>query len=299
MILEQPGYGVEILGEAWNYTNDRWGETYACIDYTRQKEPYLFFKECFAFTQPGLTVESAFGDVGQIVLMAIRLEVNSGKGVKYIELIGIQKYILRVEMNMATDDPSSLQAIYEEQAASIIDYVLQNMLEKSRLIPRPTATPLSPTQVSLHAQLNPSLITELEANTFYEGTWEALGDYVDSKGPYVCRAFEDRTNADVFWVRFSNCIFLYHPNFNFDGFVEGYKKPEHVFLESSHQYTDKFFLYGQLEGHTYFHAWMVHGEYLYYVQLESRTIGEPKVETIFTQAVDDFIYAVLMLNVQK
>ena len=58
MILGQPFYGVEILGEDWNYTNDRWGDTYACIDYTREKEPYLFFEECFALTQPNLTFES-------------------------------------------------------------------------------------------------------------------------------------------------------------------------------------------------------------------------------------------------
>ena len=44
---------------------------------------------------------------------------------------------------------------------------------------------------------------------------------------------------------------------------------------------------------------MVHGEYLYYVVLESRTIGEAKVENMFTKEVDDFIYAVLMLNEEK
>ncbi len=316
MILGQPGYGVEILGEDWKYTNDRWGDTYACIDYTREKEPYLFFEQCFALAQPNLTFESqrdrfindnfetlepdnTFGDAGQISLLAKQVEVNSGKGVKFFEVIGIEKYILLVEMNLATEDASPLQRIYEEQAAGIIDYVLQNMLERSHLTARPTATPLSPTQESIYATLGNNLISELEVNLLYEGTWEALGDFVDPKNPMVCRDFEDRTNADVLWVKFSNCIFLHHPDFNFDGFTEGYKKPENVFLESSHQYSEKFFLYGKFEGHTYFHAWMLHGEYLYYVVLESRTIGEPKVETIFTSTVDDFIYAVLMLNAKK
>jgi len=317
MILGQPFDGVEILGEKWNYTNDRWGETYACISYTREKEPYLFFEQCFALTQPNLTFESqhdaflndsyetltpnnTFGDVGQISLMAKRLEDNSTKFVKFFEIIGIEKYILLVEMNFATDDQTQLQAIYENQMATTIDYMFQNMLEKSRLIPRPTATPVSPTQESFYARLNKNLITESEASTLYGGTWEALGDYVDSKDPYVCRDFEDRTNADVLWVRFSNCIFLYNASkFNFEKFVESYKKPDNVFLESRHQYDDKFFLYGKFDGHTYFHAWMIHGEYLNYVQLESRTIGEPNVEHVFTDDVDDFIYDVLMINAEK
>jgi len=316
MILDQPFNDVEILGETWNYTNDRWGETYACIDYTREKEPYLFFEQCFALTQPTLTFEiqrdaflndgfeslepgTTFGDVGQISLLAKRLEDNSGKGVKIIELIGVDEYLLLVEMNMATDDTSALQSIYEKEAADIVNYALKNMLEKAHLVPRPTPTPLSLTQESFQTTFGNKLITELEASTLYEGTWEALSDFIDPENPMVCRDFEDRTNADVLWVGFSNCIILHHPDFNFDGFVESKKGPENVFLESSHQYDNKFFLYGQFKGHTYFHAWMLDEEYLYYVVLESRTIGEAKVENLFTKEVDDFIYAVLMLNVEK
>jgi hypothetical protein len=144
------------------------------------------------------------------------------------------------------------------------------------------------------------LITELEAGTLYEGTWEALGDFIDPENPMACRDFEDRTNADVLWVSFSDCIILHHPNFNFDEFAEGIKKKsENVILKSSHQYDNQFILYGQFKGHTYFYAYMLHGDYLYYVVLESRTIGEAKVENMFTKEVDDFIYAVLMLNAEK
>jgi hypothetical protein len=317
MILGQPGSGVEILGEDWNYTNDRWGDTYGCIDYTREKEPYLFFEQCFGYTQPDLTYESqrdaivadgfealqpnnTFGNVAQISLLAKRLEDNSTKFVKFFELIGVDKYILLVEMNMAADDTSPLQTIYEEQAADIIDYVLQNMLEKSRLIPRPTATPLSPTQESFYATLGNKLITELEASTLYEGTWESLGDFVDPENPMVCRDFEDRTNADVLWVFFSDCIILHHPDFNFDGLADGIKKKsENVVLKSSHQYENQFILYGQLQGHTYFYAYMLQADYLYYVVLESRTVGEANVENIFTKEVDDFLYGVLMSNTEK
>jgi hypothetical protein len=203
-------------------------------------------------------------------------------------------------MNLATDESSTLQSIYEKEAADIINYALQNMLEKSHLVPLPTATPLSPTQESSYVTLGHKLITELEASTLYEGNWEALGDFIDPENPMVCRDFEDRTNADVLWVYFSDCIILHHPDFNFDGFAEGIKREsENVVLKSSHQSDNPFIVYGQFKGHTYFYAYMLHGDYLYYVVLESRTIGEPTVEQMFTKEVDDFIYAVLMSNADK
>lgn len=314
MILGLPGQHIEIMDETWNYSDYRWGETYACIDYTREKEPYLFFEQCFALTQPNLTFESqrdailndnyetlipnnTFGDVGQISLMAKKLENDSTKFVKFFEIIGVEKYVLLVEMNLATDNTSPLQNIYEEQAAHIIDYVLQSMLEKSRFIPRPTATPLSPTQESFYATLSENLITETEASALYGSTWESPGDFVDPKNPMVCRDFEGRTNEDVLWVKFSNCSFLHHPDFNFDDFAQGYKKPENTFLESRNQYDDKFFLYYKFPK---IYAWMVHGEYLYNVVLESRTIfGEQNIEDNFTKEIDDFIYGVLMINADK
>ncbi len=314
MILGLPGQHIEIMGETWNYTDYQWGETYACIDYTRKKEPYVFFEQCFTLTQPDLTFESqrdavlndnyktltpnnTFGEVGQISLMAKRLEDNSTKFVKFFEIIGIEKYVLLVEMNLATDDTSSLQNIYEEQAVDIIDYVLQSVLEKSRLIPRPTATPLSPKQEGFYTSLAANLIIESEASVLYGNTWEALGDFVDPENPMVCRDFEGRTNADVLWVKFSNCIFLHHPDLKFDDFAKGYKKPDNIFLESSHQYDDKFLLYYKFPK---LHAWIMHGEYLYYVEIESRTIhGEANVEEIFTKEIDDFIYGVLMINAGK
>ena len=316
MILNQPFYSVEILGEKWKYTNDRWGDTYACIDYTREKEPYLFFEECFAYTGPNLTFESqrdsfvndnfealepnnTFGDVGQISLMAKRLEDNSTKFIKFFELVGVDKYILLVEMNMATDDTSSpLQTIYEEQAAEIINYALQNMLEKSHLTPRPTATPLSPSQESYYASLATKLITESEASVLYGSTWESLGDFVSSKRTQVCRDFEDRTNADAFWVRFQNCINSIKDG-SFEERVENFKQSGDVLLESRHKYDDKFVLYGYQDGHTYFYAYLLHKEFIYFVTLESRTLAGQKVEDVFTEDVDDFLYGVLMINSEK
>jgi hypothetical protein len=44
---------------------------------------------------------------------------------------------------------------------------------------------------------------------------------------------------------------------------------------------------------------MLDGDYLYFVVLESRTIGEANLENMFTQEVDDFIYAIMMSNAEK
>jgi len=318
MILDQPFNDVELFGEIWNYTNDRWGDSYACIDYTREEGTSIQFEQCFTsvyseevsfesqhdqFLSAGfeeLTPQNTFGDTGQIALLGKRLSDNTNKVIEFFEIVGIGNYVTLVELYIEMDDASSLQTIYEKQVADIMDYVLQDSLQKSHLIPRPTATPLSPTQESFHSTLGNKLITEIEANTLYEGSWEALSDFIDPEDPMVCRDFEDRTNADVLWVGFTNCIILHHPNFTFDGFAEGIKKEsENVVLKSSHQYDNQFILYGKFRGHTYFYAWMLHGEYLYYVALESRTIGDAKVENMFTQGVDDFIYSVLMSNADK
>jgi len=315
MILDQPFNNVEIFGEKWNYINDRWGDAYACISYSREQGTSIWFEQCFTliyseevsfenqhdqFLTAGyeeLTPQNTFGDTGQIALLGMRLENNV---IEFFEIIGIGSYVTLVELDIEMDDDSSLQSVYEEQVADIMDYVLKDSLQKSHLIPRPTATPLSPTQESFYTSLGNKLISELEANTLYEGSWETLSDFIDPENPMVCRDFEDRTNADVLWVGFSDCIILHHPNFNFDGFTEGIKKEtENIVLKSSHQYENQFFLYGKFKGHTYFYAWMLDGDYLYYVILESRTIGEAKVENLFTKEVDDFIHAVLMLNAEK
>ena len=314
MLLGQPGYGVEILGEKWNYTKDHWEETFACIDYTREKEPYVFFEQCFSLIQPDITFESqrdaflnndfeiltpssTFGEVGKISLLAKRIEDNSAKYIKFFEIIGTEKYMLLVEMNVATDDQALLQTIYENQVSNTIDYVLQNSLEKSRLIPRPTATPLSPSQNDIYDSLAANLITEPEASVLYGSTWEALGDIVSSERMQVCRDFEDRTNADVLWVRFGNCIFSVKES-SFDKIVDDYKQSGDMLLESRNKYDDQFVVYGYQDGHTYYYAFLLHEEFVYFVILESRTLSGQSVEDVFTEDVDNFLFDVLMVNVQ-
>ena len=316
MILEQPFYSVEILGEIWNYTNDRWGESYACISYSRVQGTPIDFEQCFTliysdevsfesqhdkFLEAGyeeLTPQNTFSGAGQIALLGMRLENNV---IEYFEIIGIGDFVTLIELDIQIEDSSSLQTIYEKQVADIMDYVLQDSLQKSHLIPRPTATPLSSKQEGYYVALGNKLITELEANTLYEGSWEALSDFVNPKAPHVCRNFEDRTNADVFWVRFGNCIYLYDESLasEFENYIENLDKTTNVFLESHHQYDDKFFLFGEQPGHTSFYAYLIHGEFLYFVWLESRTLAGMEIDDVFTESVDDFIYEVLMINTQR
>jgi hypothetical protein len=319
MILDQPFYDVEILGEMWSYTNDRWGDTYACISYSREQGASIEFEQCFTsvysdevsfesqrnqFLSAGfeeLTPQSTFSDAGQIAVLGKRLSGNTNEVIEFFEIVGIGDYVTLVELYIEIDDSDTLQAIYEKQVADIMDYVLRDSLQKSHLILRPTATPLSPTQESHYATLGNKLITELEANTLYEGSWEALSDFVNPKAPHVCRNFEDRTNADVLWVRFSNCTYLNDESMasGFENYIENIDKNKNVFLESRHQYDDKFFFFGEQPGHTYFYAYLIRDEFIYHVLLESRTLGGMEVEDVFTESVDDFIYSVLMINIQK
>jgi hypothetical protein len=316
MILAQPPFSVEILGEKWNYEGDNWSDAYACIGYNRETGPAVFFEQCFGILQEGASFESqlepftqkdfetlvlknTFNNVGQIALLAKRLEENGEKFVKFFEAVGTGKYILLVEMNVFTDDEVPLQTIYENQAAEIIDYVLQNGLEKSHILPRPTATPLSPAQESFYVALAEKLITDSEASALYGSTWESLGDNVSGESTKVCRYFEDRTNADVRWVSFKNCVYQVDKEHTIESFADFYEQRGYVVLQSHYKYNDQFILYAIQDGHTYFDACVLHGDHIYLVGLESRTLADEKPEDVFTEDVDDFLYGVLMKNIQK
>ncbi len=310
MILAQPGYSVEILGENWNYTSDRWGTTYGCIDYTRANGPSISFEQCFAMVDDTLTFEgllapflgndfaslvpnNTFGDIGQISLLGKRLDDPTI--VEFFELIGTEKYILLVEIYVETDNDAPLQTIYENLAADIINYVLQDSLQKSRILPRPTPTPLPPNQESFYNSVVAKLITESQANMYHAWetyAWEALGDDASTKRERVCRMFEDRTNEDILWVGFVNCVHSIK-DMAFEDIAYYYQYD--VLLESRHEYDNKFVLYGWQDGHTFFDAYLLDGEYLYLVSLELRTVGQP----FFSEDIDDFLYNVLMINVQN
>jgi hypothetical protein len=328
MMLAQPGQSVDILGETWNYANDNWGDTYGCSDYTREREPYVFFEQCFAIADASVNFDSqrerflqddfeelsptnTFDDVGQISLLSKKLDDNGTKFVKFFELIGVDQYIMLVEMNVVTDVEPELQVIYEKEAAVTINYVLKSMLERSHLIARPAATPLAADQSAFYEDLAARLITDAEASKIYmatwigeaegsvDGTWESLGDRVGTDGDVsICRLFEDRTNVDVRWVEFRNCIFA-ADQFSFDELPDFYNQPGDLLLTSSHEYEGDFALYGYSDGHTFFDAFFRLGEYVYSIRVESRTLTGETAENLFNQTVDDFIYNVFMVNVNR
>lgn len=324
MILGQPGYDVEILGETWKYADDRWGETYACIDYVREREPYVFFEQCFAMIQEDLTFESqrdsflsngfetlvptdTFEGVENISLLGKNLEDNAQKFVKFFEIVGVSEYIVLVEMNLVTVEEQNLQEFYEQNAADVVNYALRNSLEKSRLVALPTPTPLAPAQSDFYAQLAGKLISEQEASDLYtavwmgeaegsiDGAWEVLGDRVYSNRRQVCRIFEDRTNVDVRWVRFTNCV-VKTGDFPFEEIAGYYKQPGDVELQSGFPYDDKFVIFGYNSGHTFIDGYLLDGDVTYMALIESRALAAETPEDAFNQTMDEFIHNVFMAN---
>ncbi len=312
MILGQPGSSVEIFGETWNYSGDNWGEEFACINYTREGSDNMFFEQCFAVSQENQNFESVlepfltdgferlepktrFEGIEQISLVG-KPEAKNKK--HFFEILQSKGYILLVEMNFVTEDNAPLQIIYEKSAADIIDYALRDSLQKSHLIASPIATPIPQAQQKFYDVAAPLLITLPQANSLYGGTWDILGDRTSTQRVRVCRDFEDRTNADVLWVGFMNCVFSAQ-DFPFEEIAQYYKNPGDATLESSHTYDGQFALYAYQDGHTYFDAYLLAGDYIFLVGLESRTLAGAKPEDVFSQDVDDFIYSMLTANIGK
>jgi hypothetical protein len=211
-----------------------------------------------------------------------------------MELIATDEYLYLVEMVIEVDETVPLQAFYENQAADIIDYVLENTMQKSRAIPGPTPTPLSSNQQEVNDYLGRLLIEDLEAG---EG-WEAIYDNVSEGYVQICRIFELRVNADVYWVGFTNCIFDPPEGFEIED-VAGFYSDDSIILESAHSYEGDFVIYGFSTGHIYYEAWLYQDDLLYLVSLESRSLVGTTVESGFGENVDDFLYNMLMVNVEK
>jgi len=312
MILGQPGYSVEFFGKTWNYSGDNWGEQFACIDYTLEAEEYMFFEQCFALSQetqnfetvlaPFLTdgfealePKTTFEGVEKISLVGKK---EAEDKIHLFQILGSHGYILLVEMNFVTKDTADLQTLYESSAADIIDYALQDSLQKSHLVAAPAPTPLAQKQQEFYDAMSQFLITLPAANSIYSGTWDVLGDRVSNKRQQVCRDFEDRTNADVLWVAFSDCVFAVE-DFPFEDIAQYYQNPGDVELTSSHRFDGKFVLYAYQEGHTHFDVYLQNGDYIFLVSLESRTMAGMKAQDVFSQDVDDFMHSILMANSGK
>jgi hypothetical protein len=311
MLLGLPYMAVDVLGSHCYYQTDSWGERYAYIAYEcpelnvdRLSVRFTILKEgeraedIFGELPPELNAEievtSRYDEIGTYSVIAGLMDSRY----TYFSVLETDKYVYSVQIYFPEDATKTLEEFYISDVEEILHAVIQVSLKKSRAVPLPTPTPLSPQLQTSFDKLNGTLISEEEAMQFYDGRWESLEDYVASD--YMCRRFEDRTNDDVLWVSFSNCIIDQDSDVVDQLFPTGA-----VPLESSHAYDTEFVLWGgkASNGHSIFAGWIVEGDFIYRVRLESRTIsatpeGRP-VEDVFDQTIDDFIYNVLMTNHEK
>ena len=313
MILGQPGYGVDILGEQWDYYNDNWGEMYACIRY-QQNDYERYFEQCFGIIDddvPTLTYDGVlagmldngfeeispntnFPDTDRISLSGKKKKENE---VAFFEIVEAEPYFLLVEMYVTAEGDAPLQDIYEEYAAEVMDYVLLSSMQKSEIAPAAAPTPMSAEQESNYADNSDFLISEAEANELYSpGKFGHTGDHV---GTYmICREFEDRTNADVLWVLMVNCVYVTESDTTMDDVKNYFIEEGDVFPES--KYTDENYLvYGYGQGHLYYNAVIYQDGMVFRSIIETRSMLGTTLESGFAENIDDFLHAVLMQNLEK
>ena len=303
MMLNQPGYNAQILGEEWKYLKDGWDDKHACANY--QNNNYeRWFQQCFAYSSsisydeilaPALkqgfeTLEpqNKFTNVNRIDLVAQR-STDHPNQVRILQQIETERYVMLIEMVVNSPGDLPLQTVYETLAANVIDFVLQDMLVNSHAVPVPTPTPLSRQQSDLVSRLGGMLITE----TDLEDGWEAMGDNISTTSAGICRSFELRVNEDVKWVNLINCIYFKPPNFNINSFVAS----TDVLLESSYDHEDDFIMYGKdFAGRFYYSAVLFKDGLVYQAALISRVFAGDTVEGVFNQNIDDLLNQVLTIN---
>jgi len=302
MMLNQPGYNVQILGEEWKYFKDAWDDKHACVNY--QNNNYeRWFQQCFTYSSSvsydeilapalkqgfeSLKPQNEFTNVNRIDLVAQRSTDHPGQ-VRLLQQIETERYVMLVEMVVKSSGDLPLQTVYETLASDVIDFVLQDMLVNSHAVPLPTPTPLSPQQSDLVSRLGGMLITEADL----EDGWEAMGDNISTTSAGICRSFELRVNEDVKWVNLYNCIYFKPPDFNINSFAAS----TDVLLESSYHYEDDFIMYGKDAGRFYYSAVLFKDGLVYQAALMTRVFGGDTVESVFNQNIDDLLNRVLTIN---
>ncbi|MBT3240342.1 MAG: hypothetical protein HON98_10130 [Chloroflexi bacterium] len=305
-ILSQPGYGVELLGETWDYVTDRWGDSFACIKYENEEGIYTWFEQCFAFITPDTTFEgilAPFIENGYQEIIPQNDYSQTGKhilvgkaedyGYHYLELLSTNDYLYLVEIGSEFDNSGSVQDFYLNNLYPINNLVIENMLHKSN-IKNIEPTPISPSQMALQANLEKYLLHDYELGM----GWVQISDYIPEGENYICRNFELRVNEDVTWVESMNCIYEKSDNFEFSS-LDQYILDGDEILESSNVYDGDVLIYGYSTGHLFYNAWYYKGDLIYRVILETRARVGATVEGSFSENVDDFLYRVLMVNVEK
>lgn len=319
-----PYVAIGILGTVCNYQTDSWGERTAYIAYDCPDLDVIWLSVRFTTLEEGETAQDLFGELPPEGHMAIAPSdflshydnlALSGRTenseYSYFMVYETERFVISSEVFFTEDATMSLEEFYPENGETVLNAVLEIMLEKvmSGGTP-PEPTPMAVGQQELHEQIRHWLVTELEANEFYlgasdmwgdpfDGTWVSLGDDVDAQRGSVCREFEDRTNADAPLVTFLNCVYDVGLDYDLDKILEN--RPNAVVLESAFDYPDHSIIYGRdlNNGHTSLNAFILQDDYLIYVFLESRTLAGQTPEDVFNEFNDGFIYNVLMTNLRR
>lgn len=312
MLISRPSTQVEIQGNKWQYVTDKWGDRYGLISF-RDPEAEKEFTQVFILLQNGETREEVFGpypdgsqkldvksnfDVfGNFIVMGLLQEGAS----LFLTELQTDNYLYIVQITMLGDDSLSLEELYVQQASELADYLLQDSLQRSRVIPRPPPTPLAPDQQTSYDSMGSRLISEEEINALYSalaGVWEYQFDVV--KTTQICRIFEDRTPADVLWFDFRNCVFKVKHGTSMDKVIEFFFRPGDVELESKYA-NDQYFVFSYQSGHIYYVAilYEYENDLAFLAELESRALVGMTAENGFSESIDDILNDVLMENVGK
>ena len=325
MLPSAPYVSTEILGATCHYQQDNWNTRAAYIAYACPDLNVVWLSIQFTDLEAGQSAEDFFGELpveeavsippgellskfGDVVIFGRLVNGQSDKSkYAYFMIYETESYVISVDTFFPEDTMTSLEEFYQGNGEVVHHAVLELMLEKvesesTRLAP----TPMAVDQQELYDQIAPWLVTEAEANEFYQGaadmfgdpfdgTWVWLGDEVDARWKSVCRKFADRTNEDAPLVAFGNCIYI-RPDYNLDSLQESFQNA--VVLESTFEYPDQSIIYGgkMPNGHTSLNAYILQGDYLFYVWINSRTLGGQKTENVFRGFDDGFIYKVMMTN---
>ena len=328
MLPSAPYISTEILGATCHYQQDEWNTQAAYIAYACPDLNVTWLSIRFTNLEAGQTALDIFGELsvdeavsispgellsefGDVVIFGRVVNAQSDNSeYAYFMMYETESYVISVEAFFPEDTLTSLEEFYQGNGEAVHHAVLEIMLDKvisegTRLAP----TPMALNQQELYDQIAPWLVTEAEANEFYQGasdmfgdpidgTWVWQGDTVDTQWKTVCRKFVDRTNEDTPLVAFGNCIYI-RPGFNLDSLQKSFQSA--VVLKSTFEYPDQSIIYGgdMPNGHTSLNAYILQDDYLFYVWIDSRTLGGQKTENVFQGFDDGFIYNVLKTNLER
>ncbi|HSG43995.1 MAG TPA: hypothetical protein VLA72_12640 [Anaerolineales bacterium] len=324
MLPSSPANSVEVLGKICNYQRDEWNNQTAYIAYACPDLNVVWLSVRFTNLEEGETALDLFDQLppeGSTLITPSDLlskfdnMIISGSvedsNYDYFLVYETKSYVISVEVFFPEDSTMTMEEFYPDNGEPVLHAVLGIILENTRSGGTvPESTPMAADQQVIYDQIAHWLVTETEANEFYkdapdmfgdpfDGTWISSGDSVDTQRGSVCRVFEDRTNADAPLVALFNCVYDVGSDYDLEKILEN--RPAAVVLDSAYEYPENSIIYGLdlNNGHTSLNAFILHGEYLLYVFIESRTLVGQTPKNVFNEFNDGFIYNVLMTNLES